>query len=147
MSCKCSYGGSHTEPQAIPHTRQAPGYSAGRCSGCPPPQTVGHRLTQVQAHSGLLSGSEHIHKDTHVRGELSILPTATATGSPAGWPVLHTGRQILSPSSYVHSVLFRKLHASAECTGQCVHMRHAAEAPHTHTAVKVMDATERLLFT
>lgn len=48
-----------------------------------PPQW-GHRLKQVQAHSGLFSGSEHIHKDTHVRKELSILPTVTAMMSPAG---------------------------------------------------------------
>lgn len=32
------------------------------------------RLKQVQAHSGLFAGSEHIHKGTHVREELSILP-------------------------------------------------------------------------
>lgn len=68
----------------------------------------GHRLKQIQAHSGLLSGSEHIHKDTHVGEEPSILPTATAIASPAGWPVLHTRRQILSLSSYAHSVFFRK---------------------------------------
>lgn len=44
-----------------------------------------HSGAQAKAHSGLLSGSEHIHKDTRVREELSILPTATAFASPAGW--------------------------------------------------------------
>lgn len=41
------------------------------------PHHTGHRLTWVQAHSGLPSGSEHIHKGTHIRGDSSVLPTTT----------------------------------------------------------------------
>lgn len=41
------------------------------------PHHTGHRLKWVQAHSGLPSGSEHIHKGTHIRGDTSVLPTAT----------------------------------------------------------------------
>lgn len=68
-----------TEPPAL-HTPARPHAAQWR-----------HRLKWGPAHSRLLSGSEHIHKDTHVRRRLSILPTAAAVSVASSVPVLWTG--------------------------------------------------------
>lgn len=56
---------------------------------------------------GFSSGSEHIRKDTHVKEELSLLPTAVSIALPAVWPVLtQEGRVSVSAATcisvYIH---------------------------------------------
>lgn len=68
--------------------------------------------------------------------------------------MLHTERQILSLSSYVHSVFFREIPCLSRVHKQmCIHgdtfIHVYMEQNHvTHILqVKVLNATERLLFT
>lgn len=122
------------------------------------PHHTGHRLKWVQAHSGLPSGSEHIHKGTHIRGDTSVLPTATTisfTSSVAC--ALHRKADTQSQQLVSFCVLQIKKnnHALVEYTSKHMNIHFCLPFAHgdiqqkhkcTHTLqVTITNATEKLL--
>lgn len=108
----------------------------------------GHRLKQIQAHSGLLSGSEHIHKDTHVgeEPEYSANSNSHSVTSRAAC-ALHEKADTQSQQLCSFCILQKNPMPQLSAQANACTCRHPAETMSHILQVKVMGATKGLLFT